>query len=57
MFTSVDKALAALIGGVVFLLQQYAQVDLSWLSASTIEGFIPFLTAILVYLVPNKKPA
>lgn len=54
MFTSVDKALAALIGGLVFLLQQYAGFELGWLTAETIEGFIPFVTALLVYAVPNR---
>ncbi|NJL70356.1 MAG: hypothetical protein HC888_01500 [Candidatus Competibacteraceae bacterium] len=54
MFTQLDKALAALIGAGAFLLQNYAGIELTWLSAETIEGFIPFLTAILVYVVPNK---
>lgn len=55
MFTSVDKAFAALIGAIVFIAQTYFQIDFSWLSAETIEKIVPFLTTILVYFVPNKK--
>ena len=55
MFTSLDKALAALIGAVVFILQSMLKIDLSWISADTIEKLIPFITTILVYLVPNKQ--
>lgn len=57
MFTSIDKALAALIGAVIFIAQSAFQIDLSWISAETIEKLIPFITTVFVYLVPNKQAA
>lgn len=57
MFTSVDKALAALVGAVIYLVQAAFQLDLSWISAETIEKLIPFITSAFVYLLPNKQVA
>jgi hypothetical protein len=57
MFTSIDKALAALLGAVIYIVQAVFQLDLSWVSAETVEKLIPFITTIFVYLVPNKQVA
>lgn len=53
MFTSLDKALVALVMGVLYLLNQFAGIDLG-VSEGTITAIIAGLTPILVYLVPNK---
>ncbi|HLP66393.1 MAG TPA: hypothetical protein VK181_02620 [Rhizobium sp.] len=61
MFTSVDKALAALLAAIVYLLQVWLKIDLSWLlqvlTPETIATLIPIVTPVLVWAIPNKKPA
>lgn len=56
MFTQADKALVAVIMGVLYLIRTYFGIDFG-LSEATVGSIASFVTAILVYLVPNKKPA
>lgn len=56
MFTSYDKAIAAVIGGLAFVLAKAAGIDfLADLSADTIGAISAVLAGILVYFVPNKE--
>lgn len=60
MFTSVDKAIAALVASIAFLMQVWFKIDLSWLvsflTPDAINMLIPVVTPIVVWAVPNKKP-
>ena len=40
MFTSMDKALAAAIMGILFIVQTFTGFNLSWISADTINTLI-----------------
>lgn len=55
MFTSIDKALAAILGAVLYFAQLWLQVDLTWITAEMIQNIIPILTPIIVWAVPNKE--
>lgn len=57
MFTSIDKALTAMIMAVIFLLNYFFGFNLGWLTADTIAAIVAALTPILVWAVPNKTPA
>jgi hypothetical protein len=57
MYTSIDKALVALAGAVVYLLTALFGVNVSWLSPEMIQNGVTFLTPLLVWLVPNKPAA
>jgi hypothetical protein len=54
MFTSVDKALTAVVMAALFLLNEFAGID-TGLGEETIAAIIAAVTPILVYLVPNKR--
>jgi hypothetical protein len=56
MFTSIDKALAALLMGVVAILDQLFGIDIG-LGEDTVTAIAAALTPILVWLVPNKPAA
>jgi len=57
MFTSIDKALVALVMGLLFIIQTYTGFNLSWISAETIATIVGLITPVLVWAIPNKKPA
>lgn len=57
MFTSIDKALVALIMGVIFIVQTYTGFSLSWVTAETVSTIVGLLTPVLVWAVPNKQKA
>lgn len=58
MFTSIDKALVALIMAVIWLINFFFGYNLSWITQETIATIVGLLTPILVWAVPNKaKPA
>jgi len=57
MLTSIDKALIALAGAIVYLLSALFGVSLSWLTPEMIQNAVTFLTPLLVWLVPNKQTA
>jgi hypothetical protein len=54
MITSIDKALIALVMGVLYLLNTFAGINIG-LSEETIATLIAALTPVLVWLVPNKS--
>jgi len=56
MFTSIDKALTALIMGLLFIIQTYTGFSFAWLTPDTVATIIGLLTPVLVWAIPNKKP-
>lgn len=53
MFTSIDKALVAVLGGVVYALAHFGvMVPEAWVE--TVQGLIVAATPVLVYVFPNK---
>lgn len=54
MFTSVDKALIALVMAAVWLLNYFFGVNLGWISQETVATVVGLLTPVLVWAVPNK---
>lgn len=56
MFTTMDKALAAVVMGILSILNLAFGWNLG-LDPATVSGIIAALTPLVVYLIPNKKPA
>lgn len=57
MFTQADKALAAIVMGVLFLLNTWFHVTIpGFLTVDNINQVLAVLTPIIVYLIPNKPP-
>jgi uncharacterized membrane protein YwaF len=54
MFTSIDKALVALVMAVLFMLNYFLGINIPFLSQDTVTTAISLLTPILVYFVPNR---
>lgn len=54
MFTSVDKAIVAVLGGVLTVVAEFG-VDTSWATEGLVSGVGSMLTALMVYFVPNKE--
>lgn len=54
MFTSVDKAIVAVIGAIVFFVSEYTDLEPDFITQELIQSVSAVLTAVLVYLVPNK---
>jgi hypothetical protein len=52
MFTSIDKALVAIIMGALYVLNGVFNIDLG-IGQETVAGIIGAVTPILVWLVPN----
>lgn len=58
MFTSIDKALVALIMSAIWLINFFFGLDLGWVTQDTVATIVGLITPILVWAVPNKaKPA
>lgn len=57
MFTSIDKALVALVMGLLFIIQTFTGFNLSWLTEAQITTVIGLLTPVLVWAIPNKASA
>jgi len=55
MFTSIDKALVAMVMGILFIVQTYTGLNTSWISAETVSTIIGLITPVLVWAIPNKK--
>lgn len=55
MFTSVDKAIAALILAILSLLNIFGVTDVSPETATNINTGLAVLSPVLVWLIPNKK--
>lgn len=56
MFTSMDKALAALLGVIVYFLGQFG-INLPWLTPELTSDIAVAVTPFVVWLVPNKPRA
>jgi hypothetical protein len=56
MFTSIDKALTALVMAVLYLLNTYGHINIG-ISADTVGALLAALGPILVWLIPNKTVA
>jgi uncharacterized membrane protein len=56
MFTSIDKALAAMIGSVLFLINMLFGINVfGEHNADVIEVIIAVLVPLIVWLVPNRE--
>jgi hypothetical protein len=56
MLTSVDKAIAAILGGLVSFLALKFGVQVDWMTPDLINSISIAVAGVLTYLVPNKKP-
>jgi hypothetical protein len=54
MFSTIDKALVALIMGAIYVWNAFAPWDIG-VSAATVQTVVGILAPVLVYLVPNKQ--
>jgi hypothetical protein len=54
MITSIDKALVALIMGLLFIIQTYTGFSTAWISAETVATIVGLITPVLVWAIPNK---
>ena len=54
MFTSIDKALVALVMAVLWLLNYFLGLNTGWISQDTVATLIGLITPVLVWAVPNK---
>jgi hypothetical protein len=54
MFTSVDKAIVALLGGLLTLFAAFG-IDVAWAKPEVIQAVGALLTTFFVWAVPNKK--
>jgi hypothetical protein len=54
MFTSFDKAIAALLGAAVYFAGLFG-LHLPWLTPEVIQNIAVGLTPLLVWMVPNKQ--
>ncbi len=57
MFTSIDKALVAMVMGILFIVQSFTGFNLGWITESQVTTIIGLLTPVLVWAIPNKKTA
>ena len=55
MITSVDKFLIAVIGSIVFALNNFFGFSFA-VDPNVINGLVVVLTPVLVYFMPNKTP-
>lgn len=57
MFTSIDKALVALIMATLWLVNYFLGLNVGWISQDTVATIVGLITPVLVWAVPNKKTA
>lgn len=57
MFTSIDKALVALVMGILFIIQTFTGFNLGWITETQVATIIGLLTPVLVWAIPNKTKA
>lgn len=55
MFTTIDKAIAALIAPILSLLFLVGLIPESFNTPEVIAGITSFVTAIAVWAIPNKE--
>jgi CBS-domain-containing membrane protein len=56
MFTSIDKAIVAILGGLATVAAMSFGVNVDWATPELLGSIGSVLSAILVYVVPNKEP-
>jgi hypothetical protein len=57
MFSSIDKALVALVMAVLWLANYFFNLNTGWINQETVATIVGLLTPVLVWAVPNKaKP-
>ena len=54
MFTSMDKAIAALIMAIIYLLNNYLATSID-VMPETVQNIVVVLSPLIVWLTPNKK--
>ena len=54
MFTSIDKAIVAVIMGAVYILNTATGIEIPFVSEDTLNTALGFLLPILTYIIPNK---
>jgi hypothetical protein len=57
MFTTIDKALVAMVMGALFIINTFFGVNVSWISQETVATIIGLITPVLVWAIPNKVKA
>jgi hypothetical protein len=57
MFSNIDKAIVAAVMGILFIIQTYTGFSTSWISADAVATIVGLITPVLVWAIPNKKPA
>jgi len=55
MFTTIDKAIVALIGAIVYFLAEFTPLDPGFLNEETVKNIAAVITPVLVWLIPNKE--
>lgn len=55
MYTQYDKAIAGLLTSLLGVLAMF-QLPVGWITPEVIGAVTPFLTMLIVFLVPNVKP-
>jgi hypothetical protein len=56
MFTSIDKALTAIVMAALYLLNALGGIEIG-LAEDTVAAIIAVLTPLLVWIVPNRQTA
>lgn len=56
MFTTVDKALAALVMAAIFLINNFTNFHFA-VDESVVNGIVGVALPIITYFIPNKKVA
>lgn len=54
MFTSIDKALMAVVMGVLYLLNEFFGLSYG-LTEDQVSGILAVVTPVLVWLIPNRR--
>ena len=55
MFTSIDKAIVAFLGSLVFLVSEFTGLEAGFISQELLQSAASILTAVLVLIIPDKK--
>ena len=55
MFTSIDKAIIAALGAILFFITEYTNIEPDFITEDLIQSIAAVITAALVYFVPNKS--
>lgn len=56
MFTTIDKAIVAILSGVIYLLSYLGVIPPDFVSPETIAALAAVITPALVWWIPNKAP-